>query len=139
MLSQRPLSDKPLSTIVTNVTASLALAPAISVFALTAAEAFSASLALAPAIPVFSLTGSWLFLSASLALIQAVSAIHITDAEQFIVASMFLTQPGSSTIVIDGNHNSLTMWQAAVSNNNRIRQNDPSLKQLRKVQPRLGE
>jgi hypothetical protein len=149
MLSQRPISDTSLSSAVFNATGSLALAPAIPVFALSGSEKFSGSLALTPAISVFTLTGVSQFLSGSFTLYSATPVFSMTDAERFIVASMALTQPGNSTISLSGTHNSLTMWQPPVINNTRqrqvtpvlqrLRQNEPTLKQIRQSLPMLGE
>ena len=171
MLGFSPLSAAPLSGLRSSgFTASLSLAPAISVFAFTGAEKFSAAIALTPLISVFALTGAEKFsaaialaesapttaitgnsfiVSGSLTLTQGVSVFSLTEAELFIVASLNLTQPGSSTIVIDGSHNSLTAWVPPVIDNTRrrnqqaelkqLRVTAPELKQLRQTCPRLGE
>ena len=181
MLGVSALSTSPISSQVqSGFIATIALAPAISVFAFTGAEKFSGSIALAPAISVFAFTGAEKFsgalalapgaptiavaaisyiMAAAVALSQPISVIAITDKEDFIIASLNLTQPGSSTIVISGFHNSLTLWQAAVTPNQvsrshqpvlqdlrqtdatlkQIRISSPALQQLRKTQPLLGE
>jgi hypothetical protein len=151
MLSFAPLSSIPLSALPGGqaISAALALAPSKPVFSFTDIEDFVAVVALAPAIPVFIASGNSFFASGSLTLAQPASSILITDAEDFIIAAISLTQPGSSTILIQANHNSLTQWQAPLVDNTRkrqqtpalkeLRQTAPSLKQLRQTQPVLGD
>ena len=128
--------------------ATLALAPAIPVFALTGAERFSNSVALTQGASAFSLSGMAYIASGSITLTQPISVFAFTGAE-VITASLMLMQSGNSTISLSGSHNSLTMWQPPFIDNTRrrkevptlqeLRQVAPSLKQIRQFLPRLGE
>ena len=114
LISLSPVSSAPISSRITFAfSASISITQPASSISITDQEKISGSLALVQGVSTFSLAG--VTFTGSLALTQQASSINLNE------------------------YNALEPWVAPAEENSPIRQFEPSLKQLRQVQPMLQE